>query len=67
MISENKVILIVSSIAATLIAIVVVMKFIDYGLFDFHLFLAFTVFLATALFYGRKLKKDINAKTSFID
>jgi hypothetical protein len=67
MISENKVILIVSITAATLIAIMLVMKFIDYGLFDFLLFLAFTVFFVTALFYGRKLKKEIDTKTSFKD
>jgi|TARA_R110000851_G_scaffold47365_2_gene114898 hypothetical protein len=60
MISENKVILIISSIAATLIGVMMVQKFIEYVEFDYLLFLCFLVFLAQILFYGNKLKKEKN-------
>jgi uncharacterized membrane protein len=60
MISENKVILIISSIAAILIGIIMVQKFIEDVEFDYLLFLCFLVFLAQVLFYGNKLKNEKN-------
>lgn len=56
MILENKIIVIISSIAAILIAINIIFKFIDQFQLDYILFMSLIVFIGTAFFYGNKNK-----------